>query len=224
MRRAGAVARGTVKQHSGAWLCGNPRGSHRMKTPRPLDRAHPPGQPRARPGGGGGRAGAVFRLPPALRGFALVAARTVGRIQGVVRQHYNHRQNQRSGRGLFDLPRFYRQLAARQAQLRALRIAPDDVIFTLAGITSLSNALASAYPGVFKVFAMPLKKYVDASLPADFRRYRHTTSSWLQNHLLEPLAGLRRTLHLKPWRSTRRRRGAPGAVGSRRSKRFSRRS
>ncbi len=108
----------------------------------------------------------------------------------------------RSGRGLFDLPRFYRQLAARQRQLRALHIAPEDVIFTLAGITALSNALASTYPDVFKVFAMPLKKYVDASLPVDFRRYRHTTSSWLQNHFLEPLAGLHRTLHLKPWRAT----------------------
>ena len=103
-------------------------------------------------------------------------------------------------RGLLDLPRFRRELVARQQQLAALRIAPDDVIFTLAGITSLSNALASAYPAVFKVFGMTIKKYLDASRPADFSRYRHTTSSWLQNHWLEPRTGVGRTLHLKPWR------------------------
>ena len=104
-------------------------------------------------------------------------------------------------RGLLDMPRHARQLAARQRQLAGLRIAPDDVIFTLAGITALSNGLASAYPGVFKIFGLTIKKYLDASRPADFLRYRHTTSGWLQNRVLEPLAGVNCTLHLKPWRN-----------------------
>ena len=106
----------------------------------------------------------------------------------------------RACRGLLDTVRFYRQLVARQELLKALRIAPDDIIFTLAGIAALSNALASAYPGVVKVFGLTIKKYLDASRAADFLRYRHTTSSWLQNHFLEPMAGVERTLHLKPWR------------------------
>ena len=119
------------------------------------------------------------------------------------RQHFdgvNRVDKISTARGLRDLPRFYRQLAARQRRLAGLRIGEADVIFTLAGITGLSNALASAYPGVAKVFGMTLKKYLDASRPADFRRYRFTTSGWLQNHLLEPWSGVGRTLHLKPWR------------------------
>ena len=107
----------------------------------------------------------------------------------------------RTLRGLSDAKRFQRQLSDRQRLLRELQIAPSDVILTLAGITALSNALASAYPEVAKVFAMTIKKYRDASLPVDFLRYRHTTSSWLQNHWFEPRAGLGRTLHLKPWRN-----------------------
>ena len=70
---------------------------------------------------------------------------------------------------------------------------------TLSGITSLSNALASAYPEVSKLLCTTVKKYVDASRPYSWWRYRHTTSGWLQNRFLEPRAGLRRTLHLKPW-------------------------
>ncbi len=102
-------------------------------------------------------------------------------------------------RGLRDLPRFYRGLRDRQRQIGELRIAPVDTVVTLSGITSLSNAVASAYPEVNKLLCTTIKKYLDASRPYSFSRYRHTTSGWLQNRLLEPWAGLRRTLHLKPW-------------------------
>ncbi len=104
-------------------------------------------------------------------------------------------------RGLRDLPRHFRALKARQEHLAALAIQPGDAIVCLAGITNLANALASAYPAVNKVLCVTLKKYVDASRPADFIHYRHTTSGWLQNRFLEPASGVGRTLHLKPWRS-----------------------
>lgn len=106
-----------------------------------------------------------------------------------------------ASRGLRDLPRHYRELKARQRHLAALAIQPGDAIVCFAGITNLANALASAYPAVPKVLCVTLKKYVDASRPADFRHYRHTTSGWLQNRVLEPASGVGRTLHLKPWRS-----------------------
>jgi hypothetical protein len=104
-------------------------------------------------------------------------------------------------RGLRDLPRHYRELKARQRRLADLDVQTGDSIVCLAGITGLANAMASAYPAIPKVLCVSLKKYVDASRAPDFRRYRHTTSSWLQNHLLEPASGVGRTLHLKPWRS-----------------------
>jgi hypothetical protein len=107
----------------------------------------------------------------------------------------------KSNRGLRDIARHYKALKARQRQLAGLGVSGRDVIVSFAGITGLANAVASAYPGVPKVLCVTLKTYVDASRPADFLRYRHTTSSWLQNHLLEPASGVRRTLHLKPWRS-----------------------
>jgi hypothetical protein len=107
----------------------------------------------------------------------------------------------RGNRGLRDISRHYRALKARQSRLAGLGIGAGDAIVCLAGITGLANALASAYPNVPKVLCLTLKKYVDASRPTDFLRYRHTTSSWVQNRLLEPAAGVGRTLHLKPWRS-----------------------
>jgi hypothetical protein len=106
-----------------------------------------------------------------------------------------------ANRGLSDLPRHWRALGDRQRQLASLRIQPGDVIVCLAAITGLANALASAYPAVPKILCVALKKYLDASREPDFRQYRHTTSSWWQNHVLEPGNGVGRTLHLKPWRS-----------------------
>lgn len=102
-------------------------------------------------------------------------------------------------RGLRDLGRFARALAERQRRLEGLPVAPGDTLLLLAGITTLSNALVSAHPRARSVLCVPVKKYLDASGPVSFRRYRHTTSGWWQNHFLEPRAGLRRTLHLKPW-------------------------
>ncbi len=102
-------------------------------------------------------------------------------------------------RGLGDVARLSRALRERQRHLSALPIASEDTIFLLAGITVLSNALASAYPQVYKVLCTTVQKYGEASHRVTFRRYRHTTSSWLQNHFLEPKAGLHRTLNLKPW-------------------------
>jgi hypothetical protein len=107
----------------------------------------------------------------------------------------------RANRGLSDLPRQWRALRDRQRQLAGLGIQPGDVIVCLAAITGLANALASAYPGIPKILCVALKKYLDASREPDFRKYRHTTSGWWQNHLLEPANGIGRTLHLKPWRS-----------------------
>jgi hypothetical protein len=104
-------------------------------------------------------------------------------------------------RGLRDVARFGRELKARQRRLEALPIKPGDVLVSLAGIAGLANAIASAHPHVPKVLCVTLKRYVDVSRPPDFKRYRHTTSGWLQFRFLEPAAGLRRTYHLKPWRS-----------------------
>ena len=103
-------------------------------------------------------------------------------------------------RGLRDLPRFYRALKNRQRTLAALRIGADDTLVTLAGITKLSVALASAYPEVKKVLCVTVKKYADASRPWSWMSYRPTTSGWLQRWVVEPPLGLRRTVRLKPWR------------------------
>ena len=103
-------------------------------------------------------------------------------------------------RGLRDLPRFHRELEKRQRALADLRIGSADTIITLAGITKLGIALASAYPGVNKVLCTTVKKYVDASRPWSWTDYRPTTSGFLQRWLVEPRLGLRRTVHLKPWR------------------------
>ncbi len=102
-------------------------------------------------------------------------------------------------RGLRDLPRFYRALKNRQRTLAALRIGADDTLVTLAGITKLSIALASAYPRVNKVLCVTVKKYADASRSWSWASYRPTTSGWLQRWVVEPLLGLRRTVRLKPW-------------------------
>jgi hypothetical protein len=102
-------------------------------------------------------------------------------------------------RGLRDLRRVYQGLRERQQQLKGLLIAPQDTLFLLAGITVLSNAIASAYPQVFKVLCTTAQKYREANLTTTLRSYRPTTSGWLQNNFLEPRVGLHRTLHLKPW-------------------------
>ena len=100
-------------------------------------------------------------------------------------------------RGLFDSARYVGALRARQQAFAALGIGAEDTILVLGSTTNLANALASAYPRVPKVLCMPSKFYADACRPASTPGFRHTTSGWLQYHLLERLAGVGQTLRLK---------------------------
>ncbi len=109
-------------------------------------------------------------------------------------------------RGLFDAGRYVRELRSRQSALAALGIEGRDTIIALGSTTNLANALASAYPGVPKVLCLPAKFYADAIRPADTPGFRATTSGWLQNHFLERMAGVGRTVHRK-----HRRMGGDGA-------------
>lgn len=108
-------------------------------------------------------------------------------------------------RGLRDSARYVRELRKRQSALAALGIRASDTIVALGSTTNLANALASAYPSVPKVLCLPSKFYADAARPADTPGFRHTTSGWLQFHVLERLAGIGRTVRLK-----RRRAGGDG--------------
>ena len=102
-------------------------------------------------------------------------------------------------RGLRDLPRLYRQFAARQRVLAALPFhAGCDGLIFLAGVTNLANATCAAFRGVRRVLCLPGVLHGELLRPPGFGRYRSTTAGWLQSHLVEPLIGLERTLHLKP--------------------------
>lgn len=105
----------------------------------------------------------------------------------------------RSCRGLIDLPRLYRDLAGRKAELAALDINPaGDVLLCLASITGVANAATSAHPSVPKILCISKWDYERMNQSPDRVRFRFTTSGWLQNRLVEPLIGLERTLHFKP--------------------------
>jgi hypothetical protein len=102
-------------------------------------------------------------------------------------------------RGLRDLPRLYRESAGRVRALSALPIdAARDVLFCLGGILTICNAAASAHPSVRKVLCVPANVFSELHQQADRARYRFTTSGWMQNRIVEPLAGLHRTLRFKP--------------------------
>ena len=103
----------------------------------------------------------------------------------------------RAVRGVLDSARYVRELRRRQGALAALGIAPRDSIVALGSTTNLANALASAYPAVPKVLCLPSKFYADAIRPANTPGFRQTTSGWLQNHFLERLGGVGRTVRLK---------------------------
>ena len=113
-------------------------------------------------------------------------------------------------RGLRDLPRLVRETNARQRALEALNGAgPDDVAVCLAGLTGLANAVAAAWAKAGRArpaLVVPRKKWDDLRVPVDRRRFRWTAPGWLANRVAEPMAGLHRTVHLKP----RRRRQAGG--------------
>jgi hypothetical protein len=102
-------------------------------------------------------------------------------------------------RGLKDLPRLYRQNVERQRGVGALPIDPDsDVLLCVAGLLGLGNAAISAHPDVYKILCVSQKAYGELTRRGDRARFRFTTSGWLQNRLVEPLAGVERTLHYKP--------------------------
>jgi hypothetical protein len=105
----------------------------------------------------------------------------------------------RTCRGLKDLPRLYRQNVDRQRDVGALPINPDqDVLLCLAGLLGLGNAALSAHPDVYKILCASQKAYGELTRHGDRARFRFTTSGWLQNRVVEPMAGVERTIHYKP--------------------------
>ena len=102
-------------------------------------------------------------------------------------------------RGPFDVVRAYRQFAARQRALAALPIDPArDTLICLAGVTELANAAVAAHRDARRLLCVPQPVYENLRRRPNRWRYRFTTAGWLQNHLIEPLAGLERSLHFKP--------------------------
>ncbi len=111
-------------------------------------------------------------------------------------------------RGLRDLSRLYRESAARREAIAQLPIGKKrDLIVCVGGILTISNATISAHPEAKKVLCVAEKVYRDLTRVGERTRYRFTTSGWLENRIVEPMAGLNRTLHFKP-------RINPGAMGS----------
>jgi len=105
----------------------------------------------------------------------------------------------RTCRGLKDLPRLYRQNVDRQRGVGELPIDPEnDVLLCLAGLLGLGNAALSAHPDVFKILSASQKAFGELTRHGDRARFRFTTSGWLQNRVVEPLAGVERTIHYKP--------------------------
>ncbi|MEP6603505.1 MAG: hypothetical protein ABJB69_06130 [Spartobacteria bacterium] len=105
----------------------------------------------------------------------------------------------RTCRGIVDLPRLYRQTAGRKNAAAALPIDPQkDVLLSLASVMGLANAAASAHPDVYKILCISKSGYEGLTRTPDRMRFRFTTSGWLQNRAIEPLAGVERTLHFKP--------------------------
>jgi hypothetical protein len=102
-------------------------------------------------------------------------------------------------RGLKDLPRLYRENVNRQRGVGGLPIDPEnDVLLCLAGLLGLGNAALSAHPDIFKILCASQKAFGELTRHGDRARFRFTTSGWLQNRVVEPLAGIERTIHYKP--------------------------
>jgi hypothetical protein len=105
----------------------------------------------------------------------------------------------RTCRGLKDLPRLYRENVDRQRGVGALAIDPDsDVLLCLAGLLGLGNAALSANPDVYKILCVSQKAYGELTRIGNRASYRFTTSGWLQNRFVEPMARVERTIHYKP--------------------------
>jgi hypothetical protein len=102
-------------------------------------------------------------------------------------------------RGLADLPRLYRDTAARQRGIAALPVDSErDALVVIASALGIGNAAVSAHRDVFKIMRASQKSYEDLKRPIDRGRYRFTTSGWLQNRVVNPLNRVERTLNLKP--------------------------
>ncbi len=115
----------------------------------------------------------------------------------------------KSCRGLLDLPRLYRDTVKRKRAVAALPIEPDsDLLLCIAGVMGLASVAASAHPKVRKVLSISVASYERLTRAPDRTQFRFTTSGWLQNRVVEPLAGVERTLNLKP-------RVDPGGDGAR---------
>jgi hypothetical protein len=115
----------------------------------------------------------------------------------------------KSCRGLLDLPRLYRDTIERKRAVAALPIEPDtDFLLCIAGVMGLASVAASAHPKVRKVLSISVATHERLTCVPDRARFRFTTSGWLQNRVVEPLAGVERTLNLKP-------RVDPGGDGAR---------
>src|SRR6266849_979685 len=56
----------------------------------------------------------------------------------------------------------------------------------------------SANSDVYKILCVSQKAYGELTRTGNRASYRFTTSGWLQNRLVEPLAGVERTIHYKP--------------------------
>src|SRR5437868_8523829 len=105
----------------------------------------------------------------------------------------------RTCRGLKDLPRLYRENVDRQRGVGALAIDPEhDVLLCVAGLLGLGNATLSAHPDVYKILCVSQKAYGELTRTGNRASYRFTTSGWLQNRFVEPMAGVERTIHYKP--------------------------
>ena len=102
-------------------------------------------------------------------------------------------------RGLVDLPRLYRETAGRKSAVGQLPVNPDsDVLLCLASVMGLANAAVSAHPHVYKILCISKSGYEGLTRHPDRMRFRFTTSGWLQNRVVEPLAGVERTINFKP--------------------------
>jgi hypothetical protein len=105
----------------------------------------------------------------------------------------------KTSRGLFDLMRLYRDTVARKSEVAKLPIDPErDVLLSLASVVGLANAVVSAHRDVYKILCISKSGYENITRYPDRMRYRFTTSGWLQNRVVEPLAGVERTLNFKP--------------------------
>jgi len=105
----------------------------------------------------------------------------------------------KSCRGLLDLPRLYRDTMERKRAVAALPIEPDtDILLCIAGVIGLATVAASAHPKLRKVLSISVASYERLTRAPDRTRFRFTTSGWLQNRVVEPLAGVKRTLNRKP--------------------------